>query len=130
MAKILIYAMNYAPEVAGVGHYTGEIGEEFVAMRHKVTVVTTAPHYPGWRAIAPYRNGRYSAETREGAKVIRCPLILRRRMGGIWRLIAPLLFAVSSAPIALWEILRHRPDVVLCIEPTLMVAPVALSRRG
>jgi len=48
-------------------------------------------------------------------------------MGGIWRLIAPLSFAVSSAPIALWQILRHRPDVVLCIEPTLMVAPVAVS---
>jgi len=124
MAKVLIYAMNYAPEVAGVGHYTGEIGEEFVAMGHKVTVLTTVPHYPGWKAAPPYRNGRYSVETREGAKVIRCPLILRQRMGGIWRLIAPLSFAVSSAPIALWQILRHRPDVVLCIEPTLMVAPV------
>ena len=32
MAKILIYAMNYAPEIAGVGRYTGEIGDYFVAM--------------------------------------------------------------------------------------------------
>jgi colanic acid biosynthesis glycosyl transferase WcaI len=118
--------MNYAPEVAGVGHYTGEIGEEFVAMGHAVTVVTTPPHYPGWRATPPHRNGRYSVETLGGARVIRCPLILRRRMGGIWRLIAPLSFALTSAPIALWRILIDRPDVVLCIEPTLMVAPVAL----
>ncbi|MGA2494077.1 MAG: WcaI family glycosyltransferase [Roseiarcus sp.] len=126
MAKVLIYAMNYAPEVAGVGHYTGEIGEEFVAMGHAVTVVTTVPHYPGWKVTAPYRNGRYSVETLGGARIIRCPLILRQRMVGIWRLLAPLSFAVSSAPIALWQILRHRPDVVLCIEPTLMVAPVAV----
>jgi colanic acid biosynthesis glycosyl transferase WcaI len=125
MAKVFIYAMNYAPEVAGVGHYTGEIGEEFAAKGHAVTVVTTPPHYPGWKVVAPDRN-RYSAETRGGAKVIHCPLILRRRMVGIWRLLAPLSFAVSSAPIALWQILIHRPDVVLCIEPTLMVAPVAI----
>jgi colanic acid biosynthesis glycosyl transferase WcaI len=126
MAKILIYAMNYSPEIAGVGHYTGDIGEEFVAMGHRLTVVTSLPHYPGWRVTPPYRNGRYKLETLDGAKVIRCPLILRQRMGGIWRLIAPLSFAAASAPIALWQILRRRPDVVLCIEPTLMVAPVAL----
>ena len=47
-------------------------------------------------------------------------------MGGIWRLIAPLSFALSSAPVALWRMLRFRPDVVLCIEPTLIAAPVAL----
>ena len=126
MRKVFIYAMNFAPEVAGVGHYTGEIGEEFIANGHAVTVVTTPPHYPGWAATPPYRSGRYAVETREGARVIRCPLILRRRMGGIWRLIAPLSFAVTSAPIALWQILARRPDVVLCIEPTLMVAPLAV----
>ena len=127
MAKIFIYAMNYAPEVAGVGHYTGEIGEDFAANGHTVTVLTTVPHYPGWKVTPPYRNGRYGAETLGGAKVIRCPLILHERMGGIWRLIAPASFAVTSAPIALWQILIHRPDVVLCIEPTLMGAPVAVA---
>lgn len=125
MAKIFIYAMNYAPELAGVGRYTGEIGDYFVALGHDVVVVTTAPHYPGWKVAPPYRNAWYSSERRGGAKIVRCPLVLRERMGGIWRLIAPLSFALTSAPITLWQALRHRPDVVLCIEPTLMGAPVA-----
>ncbi len=125
MAKVFIYAMNYSPELAGVGRYTGEIGDYFVAMGHQVAVVTTVPHYPGWKVVPPYRNGRYSSETRGGAKIVRCPLVLRERMGGIWRLLAPLSFALTSAPIALWQVLRLRPDVVLCIEPTLMGAPVA-----
>ncbi len=47
-------------------------------------------------------------------------------MRGFARLIAPASFAVSSAPIAFWRILRTRPDLVLVIEPTLLVAPVAL----
>jgi colanic acid biosynthesis glycosyl transferase WcaI len=126
MARLLIYAMNYSPEVAGVGRYTGEIGDYFVAMGHEVFVLTTAPHYPGWKVLLPYRNGRYYSEARGGVKIVRCPLILRERMGGIWRLIAPLSFALTSAPLALWHVLRRRPDTVLCIEPTLMGAPVAV----
>ncbi len=126
MARIFIYAMNYSPEVAGVGRYTGEIGDYFAAMGHEVAVLTTIPHYPGWKVLPPYRNGRYFSETRGGAKIVRCPLALRERMGGVWRLIAPLSFALTSAPLALWHVLRHRPDTVLCIEPTLMAAPVAI----
>ena len=26
-AKVLIYCMNYSPEITGVGRYTGEIGD-------------------------------------------------------------------------------------------------------
>ncbi|MGD1036874.1 MAG: WcaI family glycosyltransferase [Roseiarcus sp.] len=126
MARIFIYAMNYSPEVAGVGRYTGEIGDYFVATGHEVAVLTTVPHYPGWKVLPPYRNGRYVRETQGGATIVRCPLILRERMGGIWRLIAPLSFALTSAPLALWRVLRHRPQTVLCIEPTLMGAPVAI----
>jgi colanic acid biosynthesis glycosyl transferase WcaI len=126
MARIFIYAMNYSPEPAGVGRYTGEIGDYLVAMGHEVAVLTTIPHYPGWKVLPPYRNARYFSETLGGAKIVRCPLLLRERMGGIWRLIAPLSFALTSAPLALWQVLRHRPDIVLCIEPTLMGAPVAI----
>jgi len=126
MAKIFIYAMNYSPEMTGVGRYNSEIGAHWAEMGHEVVVLTTLPHYPEWKVAPPYRNGRYSHETRGGETIIRCPLVLRERMGGIWRLIAPLSFAVASAPLALWRILRFRPDLVLCVEPTLMVAPVAL----
>ena len=126
MARVLIYAMNYAPEIVGVGRCTGEIGESFAESGHQVMVVTTSPHYPDWRAQSPYCNGRYTSEWRCGAKVFRCPLILRKRMGGIWRFVAPASFAMTSAPVALWQIMRRRPDTVICIEPTLMVAPIAL----
>ena len=53
MTRILIYAMNYAPEIAGVGRYNGEIGEHFARSGHEVAVVTTIPHYPGWKPTPP-----------------------------------------------------------------------------
>jgi len=118
--------MNYAPEMAGVGRYTGEIGEHLARSGNTVEVVTAIPHYPGWKVAPSYRNGRYVREQLGGAAVLRCPLVLRERMGGLWRFVAPLSFAASSAPVALWRALRLRPEVILCVEPTLMAAPVAL----
>lgn len=123
--RILLYGMNFAPEITGVGKYTGEIAEYLSGQNGDVTVVTTPPHYPGWAVRDGYRN-RYSRETKNGAKIFRVPLFLRENMGGIWRLLAPLSFALTSAPVTLWQILRHRPHIVICVEPTLFAAPAAI----
>jgi len=122
--RVVVYGMNYAPEIAGVGKYTGEIAEHLASQGMDVVVVTTPPHYPGWKVQAGYRNA-YSSELQAGVKVLRCPLILREKMGGVWRLIAPLSFAIASAPVAFWTIVRRRPDAVICVEPTLFAAPAA-----
>jgi colanic acid biosynthesis glycosyl transferase WcaI len=122
--RILIYGMNYAPELAGVGKYTGEIAEYLAAEGADVTVVTTPPHYPGWAVQKGYSNG-YSKAEENGVRVLRTPLLLRRKMKGVWRLLAPLSFAASSAPVVFWQILRRRPQTVFCVEPTLFAAPVA-----
>ncbi len=124
--KVVIYGINYAPEVAGVGRYSGEIGADLVARGHTVSVVTAPPHYPSWRVDAPHSAGRWSMETVDGARVYRCPLYLHGEMSGVWRLLAPVTFALSSAPVAFWRILTTRPDIVIAVEPTLLVAPVAL----
>lgn len=129
MRKILIYSINYAPEMIGVGRFTGEIGAYLDENGFDVCVVTTPPHYPGWRAFPPYSVLRYASETRAGVKILRCPMLLREKIHGIWRLLAPLSFALTSAPVALWKIVTQRPDIVLCIEPTVFAAPVGLLSR-
>ncbi|WP_337271197.1 WcaI family glycosyltransferase [Oryzifoliimicrobium ureilyticus] len=123
--SILIYGMNYAPEIAGVGKYTGEIAEHLASEKGVlVSVVTTPPHYPGWKVQTGFTNA-YSVDKSGKIHVTRTPLILRERMGGVWRLLAPLSFAVTSAPVVVWQILRRRPEVVFCVEPTLFAAPFA-----
>ena len=122
--KILLYGMNFAPEITGVGKYTGEIGDYLTGQGAEVTVVTTPPHYPGWSVRDGYSNS-YSSERKKDMKIFRVPLFLKENMGGIWRLVAPLSFAATSAPVVLWQILRHRPQFVICVEPTLFAAPLA-----
>jgi len=127
--EILIYGMNYAPEMIGVGRYSGEIGAYLAEHGHAVRVITTPPHYPGWRVEPPSRALRYSREWRDGVEVRRCPILLGKAMRGIWRLVAPASFALGSAPLVLWTLLVDRPRIVLCVEPTILGAPFALVAR-
>jgi colanic acid biosynthesis glycosyl transferase WcaI len=108
-----------------VGRYTGELGAYLAEQGHPLEVVTAPPHYPGWRVPAPYHN-RYSSRTEGKAKVFRCPLVLRTQMRGAWRLIAPVSFVLTSAPVVIWRSLAQRPRTVLVVEPTLLAAPSGL----
>ncbi|MDX3927120.1 MAG: WcaI family glycosyltransferase [Shinella sp.] len=122
--KVIVYGMNYAPEKTGVGRYTAEISEYLADQGADVTVVTTPPHYPSWQVEEGWKNG-YSIRVENGVRVHRAPLFVRRRIHGIRRLLAPLSFALTSAPLFFWHALRRRPEVIICIEPTLLVAPAA-----
>lgn len=125
-ARILIHGLNFSPEPIGIGRYSGELASYLAAEGDAVEVVTALPHYPGWKSHPPYKNGRYTNDVRDGIKVIRCPLLLHSSGRGIWRLLAPLTFAVAAAPVVFWRIIASRPHTVVCVEPTLMSAPAAL----
>jgi colanic acid biosynthesis glycosyl transferase WcaI len=117
--------MNHAPELTGIGRYTGQLVEALAVEGLRCTVVTTPPHYPQWQVTPPYKN-RYRQQIDGSTDVIRCPIYIARSVRGISRLLAPLSFALSSAPVVVWKILRHRPDIVVVVEPTLFAAPAAL----
>ena len=44
--KILIYGINFSPELTGIGKYTGEMASWLAAKGHDVRVVTAPPYYP------------------------------------------------------------------------------------
>ncbi|MBN3858055.1 glycosyltransferase WbuB [Paraburkholderia sp. Ac-20340] len=120
--KILIYGINYAPEMTGIGKYTGEMATWLAARGHEVRVVTAPPYYPEWQVAEPYSANRYASETRDGVQVVRAPLWVPSKPRGKGRLVHLASFALSSLPLmlrfALW-----RPDVVFCVAPSLLNAP-------
>jgi colanic acid biosynthesis glycosyl transferase WcaI len=124
--KILIHGINFSPELIGIGKYTGEMAGWLAAQGHAVRVVTAYPYYPQWRVAAPYAGRFWHAETKAGVRIVRCPLWVPRRPGGLARVFHVASFAASSAPVILWHAMTWRPDVVMGIEPTLLAAPAAL----
>jgi colanic acid biosynthesis glycosyl transferase WcaI len=123
--RILILGINYAPELTGIGKYTGEMAERLALRGHQVRVVTAPPYYPEWRLGKAYPAWRYRSEEMNCVRVWRCPLWVPAKPSGIKRLIHLVSFALSSFPVMLRQIF-WKPDLVMAIEPPLMCAPVAL----
>ncbi|MBK5204477.1 MAG: glycosyltransferase WbuB [Polaromonas sp.] len=136
--KLLLYGLNFAPELTGIGKYTGEMAAWLAARGHQVRVVTAPPYYPAWKVGDGFRNGwqtevmdcRVAGAPRNddaGSLVVcRCPLWVPPQPGGIKRLLHLASFALSSLPVMLRHIV-WRPDVVWVVEPALFCAPAALG---
>ncbi|VAW70385.1 Glycosyl transferase, group 1 [hydrothermal vent metagenome] len=123
--RILIYGINYAPELTGIGKYSGEMAEWLTAQGHEVIVITAPPYYPQWEVLNGYSSWRYHSEILSGVKVWRCPVWVPGNPSGIKRIIHLASFAISSFPVMLAHVFRP-PDVVLVIEPPLFCAPTSL----
>ncbi|WNB76159.1 glycosyltransferase WbuB [Methylomonas koyamae] len=123
--KILLYGLNYSPELTGIGKYSGEMCEWLVEKGHQVRVVCAPPYYPEWRVGEGYKNWLYCTEVIRGVRVLRCPLFVPRQPTTITRLLHLISFACFSFPILLrqWD---WKPDVIICIEPTFFCVPGAL----
>lgn len=123
--RILLYGINYPPDLTGIGKYSGEMAEWLAARGHDVRVVTAPPYYPDWRVRADYSGVSYSREIKGGVMVYRCPLWVPERPTGLKRILHLASFALSSLPVVLYQV-RWRPEVVWVVEPPLFCAPGAL----
>lgn len=123
--KILLFSLNYAPEMTGIGKYSAELAEWLADRGHDVHVITAYPYYPHWVVSDGYRASRYKTEDINGVRVTRVPFWCPRKVSGLKRLLHLASFAASAFPAALMQV-RWSPDAVWVVEPPLFAAPVAL----
>jgi colanic acid biosynthesis glycosyl transferase WcaI len=124
--RILIYGLNFSPELTGIGKYTGELAAWLVDRGHDVRVVTAPPYYPAWNVSAPYSGWRYRVERLAGGpQIYRVPLYVPAKQSGFRRITHLLSFAFFSLPVMLSQIF-WLPDIVFTIEPTFFGTPAAL----
>lgn len=124
--KILLYGINYSPELTGIGKYSGEMASWLATKGHDVRVVTAPPYYPDWKVWQGFSSWRFSKRQEAGVTVIRCPLYVPAHPTAIKRLLHLASFSLSSA-FALFAQLRWKPDLVILVVPTLFCAPQALA---
>ncbi|VDZ82557.1 colanic acid biosynthesis fucosyltransferase WcaI [Kluyvera intermedia] len=119
--KILVYGINYSPELTGIGKYTGEMVEWMTQQGHEVRVITAPPYYPEWQVGVNYSAWRYRRE--EGAATVwRCPLYVPKQPSTIKRLLHLSSFAVSSF-FPLMAQRSWKPDRIIGVVPTLFCTP-------
>jgi colanic acid biosynthesis glycosyl transferase WcaI len=119
--RIVLLSMNFAPELTGIGKYSGELAEGLLIRGHEVTVVCAPPYYPQW-SFQGTANRYAKAVPKPGLTVFRCPIWLPRQLSGLKRLMAMASFGASSLPVLL-RLVFWRPDVVVVVAPALFSAP-------
>ncbi|MDX3905552.1 MAG: glycosyltransferase WbuB [Pigmentiphaga sp.] len=124
--KLLIYGLNFAPELTGIGKYTGELATWMARQGHTVSVIAGPPYYPAWRVQEGYSAWRYKQERWQGVSIMRAPLWVPARPGGLKRILHLASFALGSLP-ALIQQAAKRPDVIFVVAPALLCAPAALA---
>ena len=124
--KFLVVGLNYAPEPTGTGVYTSELCETLVSAGHHVHVVCAPPYYPQWSTYIGFQGIRWSRSIIQGVSVLRCPIYVPRKVSGPKRILHYCSFVLSSAVPLIVTALRFKPDYIITVAPTLMVAPVAL----
>ncbi|ECE6342208.1 colanic acid biosynthesis glycosyltransferase WcaI [Salmonella enterica subsp. enterica] len=119
--KILVYGINYSPELTGIGKYTGEMVAWMTREGHEVRVITAPPYYPQWKVGERYSAWRYRREEGE-ATVWRCPLYVPKQPSTLKRLLHLGSFALSSF-FPLMAQRRWKPDRIIGVVPTLFCTP-------
>lgn len=119
--KILVYGINYSPELTGIGKYTGEMVEWMARQGHEVRVITAPPYYPQWQVGVNYSSWRYRREEGD-ATVWRCPLYVPKQPSTLKRLMHLGSFALSSF-FPLMAQRRWKPDRIIGVVPTLFCTP-------
>lgn len=125
--RVLIVALNYAPELVGCAKYTTELAEELVARGHVVEVVAAPPYYPQWKIAEPYSGARWGREVRNDVTVHRTPLYVPPTPSGVKRILHLASFGAAALPTAVRAARRFRPDLVFAVAPTLAAAGAALA---
>ncbi len=124
--RILLYGLNFSPELTGIGKYTGEMAAWLADRGHQVHVVAAPPYYPAWCIRADYRGQAFRTEhPGSGLTVYRTPLYVPAKPSGVKRMLHLFSFMLGSVPRMLREIF-WRPEVVWTVEPTFFGAPLAL----
>lgn len=118
--KLLVTSINYAPEPTGTGPYSAILCEEFARRGHDVQVVCGNPFYPQWQVYDGYTNSWWKNEHRNGVQLFRCPIYVPASVNGLKRLLHYLSFTCTAWPRLMMQMLFRRPDVMLCVAPTLM----------
>jgi len=126
--RILIYGINFTPELVGNGKYTGEMVDWLARHGHEVRVITAPPFNPAYTIGQGYSAWRYQREefrTSTGTgtfTAFRCPLYVPRNLSALKRILHIASFAATSFPLMLWQIF-WRPSLVLVVEPTASCIP-------
>ncbi len=122
--RVLLYVLNYYPEIVGVGKYSKELTDFLSINGHQIRVVTSNPYYPEWKI----NQNKYKTEKIDNTLVLRSPIYVPKKPNAIKRILHLLSFSISSIPNLIRQII-WRPERIIVFLPTIFITPNVIFFR-
>ena len=116
--RIILYGLNYHPEIVGVGKYNKELADFLSNKGHEIRVITANPYYPEWKT----RQNKYKTEKIDNTLVFRSPIYVPKKPNGIKRILHLFSFSISSIPNLIRQIIWS-PELIIVFLPTIFITP-------
>ncbi|WP_442590892.1 WcaI family glycosyltransferase [Pedobacter sp. AW31-3R] len=129
--KILMMGINFAPELTGIGKYTGEMAHWLVDQGYQCTVLTSFPYYPNWKIQSPYSGNFYKKEVlRNGMlNLYRCPLYIPEKPSALRRILHDASFWLSALLMTIYLLFKPRHTHIFCMAPPFHLGFLAMLYR-
>jgi colanic acid biosynthesis glycosyl transferase WcaI len=124
--KVFVYGINYAPELSGIGKYTGELAEWLAEQTHQVEVFTGKPYYPEWQVHPSYKKKWWYTECVNKVKIHRSPLYVPKQLNSLKRIWHEFSFIICLIPFWFVSLFQKKADIVIVIAPPFHLGLLAL----
>jgi len=120
--RIIVWGINYAPEITGIGPHNAALCEFLKSSGHDVRMLTTFSYYPSWRKL-PADCGRiYRTDQVNGIEVHRCWHFVPCHASNWKRIFHEMSFILTSM---LRFLTLKRPDLIIVVSPPLLIGAAA-----
>ena len=120
--RIILWGINYWPEVAGIAPFNRGMCRFLAARGHEVSMVTSFAYYPAWRKAPGDRRHIFRTDLVDSIRVHRCWHYVPARATAMRRILHEFSFGLVSF---LRVLSLPRADLCIVVSPPLLLGPLA-----
>ena len=120
--RVIVWGINYAPEITGIGPHNTALCEFLATQGHEVRMLTTFPYYPAWQKLPEDSWEFFRTDLLNGVPVHRCWHFVPQRKSALARFFHEFTFVTTSF---LKCLTLPRPDLLVVVSPPLLLGAAA-----
>jgi colanic acid biosynthesis glycosyl transferase WcaI len=120
--RIVVWGINYAPEITGIAPHNVAVCEFLQRHAHNVEMVTTFAYYPAWRKRSEDRHKVFRTDRINGVPVHRCWHFVPARVTAWKRIVHEAAFVLTST---IRVLSLERPGIFVIVSPPLLLGTAA-----
>ena len=120
--RIIVWGINYAPEVTGIAPFNAALCEYLSEEGHDVEMVTSFAYYPEWKTRKADRGSLFRTDRQNGVSIHRCWIYVPERVSALRRILHEASFVTMSL---LRVLTLRKPAIFVVVSPPLLLGMAA-----